>query len=135
MPALNDIQKAFSADPRFNLISLACDKDDEGARQYIRENGLIWTHGFAGDLAMGVCLSDKVRAIPATFLIGPDGRILSKNQRGVELKEAVRKALEDPKLFPCVGHDNTAALISVTRALGRGGVRTTTPASRVPGKG
>ncbi len=100
MPAFKDIQKTFGADPRFNLISLACDKNDEEARQYIRENGLIWTHGFAGDLAMGVGLSYKVRSIPATFLIGPNGRILAKNLRGAELKEAVRKALEDDKLFP-----------------------------------
>jgi hypothetical protein len=42
----------------------------------------------------------KVRSIPATFLIGPDSRILAKNLRWAELKEAVRKALEDPKLFP-----------------------------------
>jgi beta-lactamase regulating signal transducer with metallopeptidase domain/peroxiredoxin len=93
MPALKDIQKTFSTDPRFNLISLACDQKDEAARQYIRENGLIWTHGFAGELALGVGLSYKVRSIPATFLIGPDGRILAKNLRGRELKEAIRMAL------------------------------------------
>jgi len=42
----------------------------------------------------------KVRSIPETFLIGPDGRILAKNLRGGELKAAVRKALQDPNLFP-----------------------------------
>ena len=42
---------------------------------------------------MGVGLSYKVRSIPATFLIGPDGRILAKNLRGAELKEAIRMAL------------------------------------------
>jgi thiol-disulfide isomerase/thioredoxin len=93
MPALKDIQKTFGTDPRFALISLACDQKDEAARQYIRENGLMWTHGFAGELSMGVGLSYKVRSIPATFLIGPDGRILAKNLRGDELKEAIRMAL------------------------------------------
>ena len=109
MPALKDIQKTFGADPRFNLISLACDKNDELPRQYIRDNGLIWTHGFAGDLAMGVGLSYKVRSIPATFLIGPDGRILAKNLRGAELNGAVRTALEDPKLFPAAAKTNQPA--------------------------
>ena len=33
-------------------------------------------------------------------MIGPDGRILAKNLRGAELKEAVRKALEDTKVVP-----------------------------------
>jgi thiol-disulfide isomerase/thioredoxin len=100
MPALKDIQKVFGADPRFNLISLACDQTDEMAKPYIREHGLIWTHGFAGGLAMGVGLTYRVRSIPATFLIGPDGRILAKRLRGSELKEAVRRAIENPKLFP-----------------------------------
>ena len=85
-----------------SLISLSCDETAEGAEQYIKENGLIWTHGFAGNLLAGANAGTiyKVRAIPATFLIGPDGRILAKNLRGAELKEAVRKALADPDLFP-----------------------------------
>ncbi len=93
MPVLKDIQTTFGADPHFALVTLACDQKDDGAKQYIRENGLIWTHGFAGDLAMGTGLSYKVHSIPATFLVGPDGRILAKNLRGGELKEAVRAAL------------------------------------------
>ena len=40
-----------------------------------------------------------IRAIPATFLIGPNGRVLAMNLRGAALKEAVRKALGDQKLF------------------------------------
>ena len=90
MHAIKEIQKTFGADPTFMLISLACDQQDEAPRQYIRENSLIWTHGFAGALSMGVGLNFKVRSIPATFLIGPNGRILAKNLRGGELKEAVR---------------------------------------------
>ena len=93
MSALKDIQKTFGADPHFALISLACDQKDEAAKQYIRENGLIWTHGFVGDLATGAGLSYKVRSIPATFLIGPDGRVLAKDLRGSELKDAIRMAL------------------------------------------
>ena len=37
--------------------------------------------------------------IPITFLIGPDGRMLGHDLSGGDL-EAVRKALENPKLFP-----------------------------------
>ena len=102
MPAIKDIQKTFGSDARFQLIGLSCDETAEVAERYIKENGLIWTHGFAGNLLAGVNAGKvyKVRSIPATFLIGPDGRILAKNLRGTELKEAVRKALEDDKLFP-----------------------------------
>ena len=41
-----------------------------------------------------------IRAIPATFLIGPNGRVLAINLRGLARKEAVRNALNDQKLFP-----------------------------------
>jgi len=102
MPAIKDIQKTFGSDARFQLIGMSCYETAEVAERYIKENGLIWTHGFAGNLIAGVNASKayKVRAIPATFLIGPDGRVLAKDLGGAELKEAVRKALEDPKLFP-----------------------------------
>ncbi len=60
----------------------------------IRENGLIWTHGFAGVRASGVVVNYKLRTIPATFLVGPDGRILAKDLRGAALKEADRQGPE-----------------------------------------
>jgi hypothetical protein len=41
----------------------------------------------------------KRRRIPLTYLIGPDGRILGHDLGGADL-EAVRKALENPKVFP-----------------------------------
>jgi hypothetical protein len=39
------------------------------------------------------------RRVPVTFLIGPDGRVVAHDLIGSEL-EAVRKALDNPKLFP-----------------------------------
>ena len=48
----------------------------------------------------GVAETYLVRAIPATFLIAPDGRVLATNLRGPALKEAVRNALNDQKLSP-----------------------------------
>ena len=81
MPAIKDIQKTFGGDTRFHLIGLSYDQTPDAAEQYIQQNGLAWTHGFAGNLLAGVSAGKvyKVRAIPATFLIGPDGRILAKN--------------------------------------------------------
>jgi beta-lactamase regulating signal transducer with metallopeptidase domain/thiol-disulfide isomerase/thioredoxin/protocatechuate 3,4-dioxygenase beta subunit len=102
MPAIKDIQNTFGGDTRFQMISLSLDDKAESALTYIKENGLIWTHGFTGNSLGGASASNayRVRSIPATFLIGPDGLILAKDLRGSELKEAVRKALEDRKLFP-----------------------------------
>jgi protocatechuate 3,4-dioxygenase beta subunit len=111
---LKEVQATFGGDPRFVLISLACGKDAAEAEKVIKKNGLGWTHGFAGDLVSGVATrykfraiqyarvfgpDQKLRRIPLTFLIGPDGRILAHDLSGGDL-EAVRKALENPGLFP-----------------------------------
>ena len=63
------------------------------------ENGLDWPQVLGGNIYSGIAASFLVRAIPATFLIGPDGRILARNLKGPALHEAVRNALKDEKLF------------------------------------
>jgi beta-lactamase regulating signal transducer with metallopeptidase domain/thiol-disulfide isomerase/thioredoxin len=100
LPALKDIHKTFGGDPRFRLISLSIDQTAEPVLRVIRENGLTWTHGFAaGGFGADVMVSYGVRAIPSTFLIAPDGRILARDLRGAALKEAIAKALKDDELF------------------------------------
>jgi beta-lactamase regulating signal transducer with metallopeptidase domain/peroxiredoxin len=115
MTVLKEVQEKFGSDPRFVLISLACaQKSSPGLEKFIKEGGLSWTNGVAGDLASGVAARYKIRAIqnmvftgpdhkerrvPLTFLIGPDGRIVAHDLLGTDL-EAVRKALANPNLFP-----------------------------------
>ncbi len=104
IPAIKDIQKTFGSDARFQLIGLSLDETAEVARAVCQAE---WPDLDARirrqPAGRGECWGRSTRSesIPATFLIGPEGRILAKNLRGAELKAAVRKALEDPKLaFP-----------------------------------
>ena len=114
MTVLKEVQDNFGKDPRFVLISLACGKNIAGAEPFIRKNNLRRIHGSGGNFDKGVGPRYKRRAIPytqfvtpdqhfrripTTFLIGPDGRMLGHDLSGGDL-EAVRKALENPKLFP-----------------------------------
>ncbi len=94
LSALADIQKTFGGDPRFRLISLSCDDTAEPVLRVIKEKGLAWTHGLAGQFGSGARARYDVRGIPSTFLIGPDGRILARDLRGAALKEAVARALK-----------------------------------------
>ncbi len=101
IPAIKDIQQTFGADPRFLLVGLSCDQGTERPAEYAKANALTWTQAFAGAMLEGVVAETYlIRAIPATFLIGPNGRVLAMNLRGPALKEAVRNALNDQKLFP-----------------------------------
>ncbi len=94
--ALKEIQKTFGGDPRFRLVSLSFAMTPESARRVIRENGLIWTHGFAGmpNGGSGPAIGYKLRSGGATFLIGTDGRIVAKDLQGDALKQAIIAALK-----------------------------------------
>ena len=100
MPAMKDIQETFGGDPRFLLVGVSCDEAAEAPAKYTKENALIWTQVYGGKILEGVAETYLIRGIPATFLIAPDGRVLAMNLRGPALKEAVRNALNDQKLFP-----------------------------------
>ena len=107
-------------------------RDYCSGRTIIKKNGLNWTHGFAGDFVSGVASRYKIQAIPnayfitpdqhvrripVTFLIGPDGKMLGHDLSGTDL-EAVREALESPKLFPV----SALAAVTAYELSGRGPV-------------
>jgi thiol-disulfide isomerase/thioredoxin len=99
MPNLKQIQTQFGKSDRFALIGLSCDGEAAAAKRYVEANGLAWRHAHVGGTHSRVPTQYTVRSLPATFLIGPDGRVLAKNLRGDELRQAVAAALADKKLF------------------------------------
>ena len=55
LTVLKEVQEKLGSDPRFVLISLVCDQQSgPGLEKFIKENGVSWTNGVAGDLASGV---------------------------------------------------------------------------------
>ena len=115
MPAMKDLQKTFGGDDRFVLVGMSCDEAPEAPGRYARENGMDWTQGFAGNLNGGVAASYLVRSIPATFLVGPDGRVLARNLRGPALKEAIGRALKDRERFSAAKSATRPPRFPVTR--------------------
>jgi peroxiredoxin len=110
MPAMKGIQEAFGGNPRFLLVGVSCDEAAQAPATYTKANALSWTQVFGGPVPWSVAAAPAkdsqnvgdtymIRGIPATFLIGPNGRILARDLRGPALKEAVGKALSDEKLF------------------------------------
>lgn len=58
---------------------------------------LPWAQGFLGDWGEnGVQDAYHVEAIPAVFLIGPDGRLKAQGLRGEAIAAAVANALNEP---------------------------------------
>jgi beta-lactamase regulating signal transducer with metallopeptidase domain/peroxiredoxin/protocatechuate 3,4-dioxygenase beta subunit len=97
IPELKALHDRFGKDPRFAMLSLSLDAEKDAPRKFVAEKGLTWTQGFLGEWAAGgVTDAYHVEAIPATFLIGPDGTIKSIGLRGGTIAGTVGQLLQQP---------------------------------------
>jgi peroxiredoxin len=82
-------------DKGFIIYSVSLDNDKNKWLQAIEKDKMTWVH--VSDLknwnSAGAALYG-VRSIPATYLIGKDGKIIAKNLRGEKLEEELKKVLE-----------------------------------------
>jgi len=81
----------------FEIYSVSLDKDKASWVKAIEIDGLIWAN-HVSDLGFWQSQGAKiygVSAIPATFLIGKDGRIIAKNLRGAALENALKELFNE----------------------------------------
>lgn len=75
------------AGDKFEILGVSLDRNKEAWVQAIADDGLVWKQ--VSDLKYFNCEAAadyQIRAIPATYLIDPDGKILAKNLRGPSLE-------------------------------------------------
>jgi peroxiredoxin len=80
----------------FEIFSVSLDKDKASWVKAIEADGLIWPN-HVSDLGYWNSQGAKiygVSSIPATFLIGKDGRIIAKNLRGAALENTLKELLD-----------------------------------------
>ncbi len=83
-------------DKGFTVFSVSLDQDRQRWLGAIEKDGLVWNNhvsdlkgwGSAGARLYGV------RGIPATYLIGPDGKIIGKDLRGAALERKLAEVLK-----------------------------------------
>jgi len=93
-PNLQATYDTFGRDSRFVMISLSLDENVEAPKKFVRNKNIRWTQVFLGDWGQDRVTKDfEVGAIPSIWLIGPDGKIISRNLRGPKIKEAAASAL------------------------------------------
>jgi peroxiredoxin len=92
MPSLQAIQNQFADDPRFAIVGVSLDERPRDAASSAKALKLSWLQGFAGPEAP-IVTAYGATAIPATFLIGPDGKIIARDLRGDKTQAAVAAAL------------------------------------------
>ncbi|HKI69588.1 MAG TPA: TlpA disulfide reductase family protein [Verrucomicrobiae bacterium] len=78
----------------FEIIGISLDDDQQKLETFTKQKNMTWQQYFDGK-GWGNKLAVKygVQAIPATFLLDGNGKIIGKNLRGEALEDAVNKAL------------------------------------------
>lgn len=82
-------------DKGFAIYSVSLDKAKDNWTKAIRNDNLAWTH--VSDLKYWQSAAAQlygVQAIPATFLIDKDGKIIAKNLRGPALEQKLEEILK-----------------------------------------
>jgi peroxiredoxin len=83
-------------DKGFAIYGVSLDKDKNAWLAAIKKDGLTWTHG--SDLKFwnsAVAQTYGVNAIPATYLLDKDGKVIAKNLRGPSLEAKLSELLGD----------------------------------------
>jgi peroxiredoxin len=81
-------------DKGFAIYGVSLDKDKAAWLGAIKKDGLTWTHG--SDLKFwnsAVAQTYGVNAIPATYLLDKDGKVIAKNLRGASLEAKISELL------------------------------------------
>ncbi len=94
LPNLKKLHERFADNPNFVFIGLSLDGSAELLRRMVEAEDLKWPQVQLGEWN-GTPMPDRwgVQGIPATFLIGADGKLIARGLRGVETEKAVEGAL------------------------------------------
>ena len=81
-------------DSGFEVIGISLDQDKDALTKFIADKKMPWAQQFDGKgWGNEISTSFGITGIPATFLIGTDGKVVATNLRGEELDKAVTEAL------------------------------------------
>ena len=79
----------------FEVIGVSLDKTEAELLSFIEENELSWPQFFDGNQWRSAPVEAwGVRSIPATFLIGKDGKVVAVGLKGQELEDRIMELLD-----------------------------------------
>ena len=81
-------------DKGFEIIGVSLDQDHQKLLAFTKENNMTWQQYFDGQgWDNKLAVKYGIEAIPMTFLLDGNGKIIGKNLRGQELTDAVANAV------------------------------------------
>jgi thiol-disulfide isomerase/thioredoxin len=99
-PTLKAATDLYGKDRRIVFVSLSLDKQAKEVTDFLekRKDHPDTLQGFLGDWSEDtVAKAYGVEAIPAIFLIGPDGKVVARDLRGENVPARIAGILGDPQ--------------------------------------
>lgn len=95
IPNLKAAVKALSDRKDFVVIGVSLDEDEQALRTFIKEQGITWPQlfGSAGKVQR-LTEAFGVKAIPSTFLLGPNSQIIARDLRGPDLTKQLVEQMD-----------------------------------------
>ena len=94
MLSLKEIFETHGKNEQFAMISLSLDHDLEGAKKFVKDNGLEWINCHPTDTARTAVYSNYgMPRFPSVFVIDADGKILARNPSLSTLNSTLEQAL------------------------------------------
>jgi len=97
---LPNVLKAYEKfhDKGFEIIGLSLDQDEQGLKNFIKDRKMSWPQVFEGHgWSNRLVVRYGITALPATFLLDREGKIIGRDYQGDKLHDALVKALGKPK--------------------------------------
>jgi peroxiredoxin len=93
--SLVGVYKQYGSREDFVMIGISLDFDEQPLREFVKKNDMGWpeAYGEAGGVQKAAD-AFGVSAIPALFIIGPDGRIVAADLRGAQIATELGKILK-----------------------------------------
>lgn len=94
MPNIKKAREQYGREGEFVVIGISLDQSPKQVSRFVKGKEYAWQQIAAGPAEKNpIAQKYNVSAIPATFLIDRDGKVVAKDLRGGALQKALRKLL------------------------------------------
>ena len=98
LASIDKLYEKYKGEVDFYIVT---NEEREPVEEFMAENKILWKQYFDGkSWGNEIAAEYGIKGIPATFLIGKEGKIVATDLRGPELEIAIRKELGLPELKP-----------------------------------
>jgi peroxiredoxin len=95
VPNLQAVHKAFADRDDFVMIGISLDQDQKALERFLTDQKVTWPQAFGQKGGTEKASRDYgAYAIPAVFLIGPDGKVTATDVRGPGMKDQIGRLLD-----------------------------------------